>query len=310
MAPAWPARTRRTPCCGRKLSPSRGSCPADQQIEAVHSLRCKASSTGQCRPALDDEAGCRACERLQCLACFALVGTSSQASPAIDMRAALVSLVVHLAACAAVTSKADLGELLAAQRELLGRAVPNQLCSALSAERLGQLNLTAREQAVLPSICWQDSWQSLAPVIPSSDDRAIPPDVTCTVTQWCARAGLPCPALHSTGAHPSDCGCRCDGPTCTDVCERGSVRVEPWLANAIRTQARCRTGQRWRPPLRRALTGVRGPDPACQAPAVLLRNPAGHAQQRHLPGRRLRQPGRRLSALLQVDQLGGAPHLR
>lgn len=98
--------------------------------------------------------------------------------------AALLAALVSVSA-----STPDLSEFLAAQQELLRVAgpQPNRLCSPVSPDRQQQLNLTAKEQAVLPSICWQEPEVSTAaPVIPSSGDRAVPEDVTCKVTTWCA----------------------------------------------------------------------------------------------------------------------------
>ena len=110
------------------------------------------------------------------------------------MRERLLTAAVLLASllCVQVSCIEDLQDFMAAQQELLRLAgpQPNAQCAALSTERLRGLNLTAKERAVLPSICWQEpagsSWATNAPVIPSSADRGIPEDVSCRVTHWCA----------------------------------------------------------------------------------------------------------------------------
>ena len=56
-------------------------------------------------------------------------------------------------------------------------------CDTLSPERVRDLNLTAKELAVLPSVCWNEQLVSARPVIPETT-RGIPEGVSCKVKKW------------------------------------------------------------------------------------------------------------------------------
>jgi hypothetical protein len=105
-------------------------------------------------------------------------------------------------------------------------------CSPVSAIPIAGHNLTAEELATLEHICWpSDLADTLFDDV--GNQRGIPPGVSCTPAAWC------------------------DGVVCSDVCARGSVALDPWLANAIRLQSR----------LSRAL-------PLCYAPMLGTHNSA------------------------------------
>ena len=75
-------------------------------------------------------------------------------------------------------------------------------------------NLTSEDLAVLEHICWDENAAQNHHHLQVTTRNGIPPGVSCTPTTWC------------------------DSGTCTTVCSRGTVAIEPWLANAVRLQAR------------------------------------------------------------------------
>jgi hypothetical protein len=82
------------------------------------------------------------------------------------------------------------------------------------------LSLTAAERELLQYICWPPEGLQAGEggggvAAPPLLRRGVPAGVNCTVTQWCDGSDV-----------------------CTEVCTRGSVQVEPWLAHAIRQQSR------------------------------------------------------------------------
>ena len=84
---------------------------------------------------------------------------------------------------------------------LLGQAKPDTAaaCETLSSERIQQLNLTAQEQEVLPSICWHEGDLSAMPVIPQQS-RGVPEGMSCTVKKWYVSAcWLVTPTATTTG---------------------------------------------------------------------------------------------------------------
>jgi hypothetical protein len=100
-------------------------------------------------------------------------------------------------------------------------------CAPTSTIPTAHANLTAEETQLLDYICWDASvvvnlTSADAPILQeeSADQRifktrsGIPPGTSCKPTSWC------------------------DSGQCTEVCTRGTVAVEPWLANAARLQAR------------------------------------------------------------------------
>lgn len=116
-----------------------------------------------------------------------------------------------------VSSSLDL--ILQQTPALWGETYTNdgRTCAPLDAIPIAGINLTAEEEALLPSICWQPDRVpgtiTTLPQLASSELKTIPPGVTCDVVQWCVKDG-----------------------GCADVCRRGSVFVEPWLKNAINIQ--------------------------------------------------------------------------
>ncbi|EFN52069.1 hypothetical protein CHLNCDRAFT_139316 [Chlorella variabilis] len=78
------------------------------------------------------------------------------------------------------------------------------------------LELSPAEQELLQYICWPQEGAALAEALleGAAAPRGVPAGVNCTVVQWC------------------------DADVCTDVCARGSVVVEPWLAHAIKQQTK------------------------------------------------------------------------
>ena len=75
--------------------------------------------------------------------------------------------------------------LTALQEVLLGQSETNTAvgCETLSSQRIQQLNLTAQEQELLPSICWHEGDLSAMPVIPQQS-RGVPEGLSCTVKKW------------------------------------------------------------------------------------------------------------------------------
>ena len=95
-------------------------------------------------------------------------------------------------------------------------------CAPTSAVPTAHANLTADEIDILEYICWDDSIEIVngtSTALQQDSDlfkirSGIPPGTSCQPTSWC------------------------DSGQCTEVCTRGTVSVEPWLANAVRLQAR------------------------------------------------------------------------
>ena len=75
--------------------------------------------------------------------------------------------------------------LVSLQNTLLSQVTESQAgeCDILSSERIQQLNLTAQELDVLPSICWHDGDLRAMPVIPQQS-RGIPEGLSCTTKKW------------------------------------------------------------------------------------------------------------------------------
>ncbi|KAK9841564.1 hypothetical protein WJX74_007998 [Apatococcus lobatus] len=89
------------------------------------------------------------------------------------------------------------------------RQEAQQDCWDIPADKLA--NLTRSELDLLPHICWKPELEaSLQAPLPR---RGIPEGLDCDQTQWCDENGY-----------------------CSTICKRGSVRIEPWLKNAIKTQ--------------------------------------------------------------------------
>ncbi|CAL8466894.1 g6430 [Coccomyxa elongata] len=88
----------------------------------------------------------------------------------------------------------------------------SQDCFSPPEAHVREANLTSAEAELLPLICWRND-TSLQQHLLKSVRKGIPSGVTCKATQWCDHDGL-----------------------CTEVCERGTVEVEQWLGNAIKTQ--------------------------------------------------------------------------
>lgn len=81
-------------------------------------------------------------------------------------------------------------------------------CLPLPEHVVSNANLTDSERAMLGDICWQPM---VEPTLTTRDSR--PPGVECNAYTWC------------------------DGnQQCSVVCERGSVKIEPWLQHAMDTQ--------------------------------------------------------------------------
>lgn len=89
------------------------------------------------------------------------------------------------------------------------QAPPGRRCAPTEDIPVAGLDLNAEERELLPHICWHDDL-----VHTLNFRRGIPPGVNCSAVQWC------------------------DGDVCSEVCARGSVRLERWLSAALRTQAR------------------------------------------------------------------------
>lgn len=98
-----------------------------------------------------------------------------------------------------------------------------QSCAPTNDIPTAHANLTAEELDMLEYVCLdRDSIEKITsgplledPQQQSFNSRSgIPPGTSCQPTSWC------------------------DSGQCTEVCTRGTVAVEPWLANAVRLQAR------------------------------------------------------------------------
>jgi hypothetical protein len=99
-------------------------------------------------------------------------------------------------------------------------------CAPTSTIPTAHADLTAEEIELLDYICWDVEASTVnstsAPLIEVEEQQdqifktrsGIPPGTSCKPTSWC------------------------DSGQCTEVCTRGTVAVEPWLANAVRLQAR------------------------------------------------------------------------
>ncbi|CAD7702622.1 unnamed protein product [Ostreobium quekettii] len=100
--------------------------------------------------------------------------------------------------------------------EGVGRAA----CDDVPADLVEAANLTIEEEAMLEKVCWREElareWRERGGLgaIPARD--GIPAGVVCKKTLWCDR-------YKKTGI-------------CSEVCKPGTVRLDEWLVNAIRTQ--------------------------------------------------------------------------
>ena len=124
----------------------------------------------------------------------------------------ILSTTVHALRNAPITS---LSEALFTTTAPPGRSClsPADILATTSA------NLTADEIELLDYLCIPSHQENDEEVevdaeLRINDRSGIPPGTPCTPTSWC------------------------DSGQCTEICERGSVSVEPWLANAHRLQAR------------------------------------------------------------------------
>lgn len=135
------------------------------------------------------------------------------------MRAAL-GLCLLLAALLAARAGPAAPLHSAEQQQLFSTAPhPQQRCAAQVPLPAG-LSLTDAERELLDYICWPPEGLEAGGggdgvAAPPLLRRGVPAGVNCTATQWCD-----------------------SGDVCTEVCARGSVQVEPWLAHAIRQQSR------------------------------------------------------------------------
>lgn len=73
-------------------------------------------------------------------------------------------------------------------------------------------NLTAKELGLLSTLCWRKDMLNTGRQL-RSVNRGIPAGVKCKATKWCDEAD-----------------------SCSEVCERGSVQLSPWLQNGLKTQ--------------------------------------------------------------------------
>ena len=116
-------------------------------------------------------------------------------------------------------------------------------CRQVPAHVLTNLNLTTEQLSLLPSICWRtetqlgssSSWEGLR------KRSGVPPGVQCKEVTWWVCCPCACQIISlamKSAVMLTQAICRCDDAgICTEVCARGSVQVEPWLKNAITTQA-------------------------------------------------------------------------
>ncbi|KAI3432222.1 hypothetical protein D9Q98_003784 [Chlorella vulgaris] len=91
--------------------------------------------------------------------------------------------------------------------------LPTQRCA--TTVPVNGLQLTPSEEELLQHICWPEDGATIAAETLGAS-RGVPAGVNCTVVPWCDA----------------------DGAVCTEVCERGSVYVAPWLAHAIKQQVK------------------------------------------------------------------------
>ncbi|KAK9810142.1 hypothetical protein WJX72_005510 [[Myrmecia] bisecta] len=127
-----------------------------------------------------------------------------------------VALLVSAANGAPTPSResASLQEGYIRQQQILSRQEDQSAhCLATEDIPIAGANLTQQEVELLSQICWQPDLVEAAKPQALRNRRGIPAGVNCTPKEWC------------------------DGNAyCTTVCERGSVVIEPWLANAIQTE--------------------------------------------------------------------------
>lgn len=90
---------------------------------------------------------------------------------------------------------------------------PAEGCLSISDISIHDLNLTESERQLLPFVCLPEDEKPFAFPPLKQTRRGIPPGIECSLEEWC------------------------DGNACTQVCARGSVVIEPWLAAATRLQA-------------------------------------------------------------------------
>ncbi|KAK9810746.1 hypothetical protein WJX73_004650 [Symbiochloris irregularis] len=126
-------------------------------------------------------------------------------------------LVISISRASVITRETTLNT---EERPLVGwpydvEVTGERICAPTPDIPIQGLNLSAAEQAVLPSICWQPdvAARDSRTRLQATSGRGVPPGVDCKVVQWCDMDNM-----------------------CTDVCEKGSVFVEPWLDHAMRTQ--------------------------------------------------------------------------
>ncbi|GAB4815112.1 hypothetical protein N2152v2_002158 [Parachlorella kessleri] len=94
------------------------------------------------------------------------------------------------------------------------RPPPGKACAPTSSIPIAGHNLTAEERSMLQYLCWPEDPAEAERQLQLGTRRGVPPGVTCKTVTWC------------------------DGDVCTEVCEAGSVVLEPWLTAAARLQAR------------------------------------------------------------------------
>lgn len=203
------------------------------------------------------------CTRVLCIAPVQGIGVSRSGMLCLVFVTLLLSGTVSLAA---VDSKVQLLQTPAVFPAGLdfpyGFELPDKgICAPTQDIPIQGLNLTGKELAALETICWQPELAAVdkATRLQATSGRGVPPGVDCKVVQWwaisfCHQLVLLRLCLESlrgvstklAGEKPQASACallikavyRCDmDDMCTDVCEKGSVFVEPWLDHAMRMQA-------------------------------------------------------------------------
>lgn len=122
------------------------------------------------------------------------------------------------------------------QATLFSRSDPlGRECLSTGDIPVGEVGLTDEERSVLDFICWQNQssltfrerkWEDeeergaiLDRSVALTVRNGIPAGISCKPIQWCDGSGA-----------------------CTIVCDRGSVFIEPWLAHAVKLQAKLARG--------------------------------------------------------------------